>query len=232
MIRTVRGLILLYRKHSLKMFKIHKFSNVDSTNIKANSYPVGSVIVAKEQSKSYGRFKREWISSKGGLWFSIVVKPIRKICEYTFIASLAVFDVEIKWPNDIIYKGKKVCGILTEIISDGNKIKKAIIGIGLNVNNKVPEMGISLKEIKNKEMDLDKLLDRILENFQRIDKLELTTIFRLYKKQCSMLGKNIKVKTLNGEFEGKMVDIDNEGNLMLETKEGIIRLNEGDTSIL
>lgn len=218
------------------MFTIHKFSNVNSTNVQASNFPIGSVIVAKEQSQSYGRFNREWVSSKGGLWFSIVLKPVRKICEYTFVASLAVFDaidkVEIKWPNDLVYKDKKVCGILTEIISDGNKIEKVIVGIGVNVNNKTPEIGISIKEITKKELDLDTLLNKILKNFHRIDKLGLDTILRLYKKNCSMLGKYVTVKTLNGKYKGKAIDIDSEGNLLLETKEGIIRLNEGDASIV
>ena len=219
------------------MFKIYKFKEVDSTNKTAEEYTVDSVIIAEKQNKGRGRFKREWVSGKDGLWISIVVNPVRKLCEYTFIASLAVFEaieseVDIKWPNDIYYKGKKLCGILTEVVSTGNKIDKAIIGIGLNLNNTHPKEGISLKEIKKKEIDKEEILKNILKNFKRISDLDLMTILRKYKKHCTMLGTKVKVKTLKGTFEGKAIDIDYEGNLLLETKESIKRLNEGDTSIL
>ena len=114
------------------MFKIHKFKRVASTNNTAEKYPIDSVIIAEEQTKGRGRFNREWNSGKGGLWVSIVVKPVRKLCEYTFIASLAVFEavkteadnIDIKWPNDLYYKKKKLCGILTEVVSAGNKVEK------------------------------------------------------------------------------------------------------------
>ena len=223
-----------------KMFRIHKFKKVDSTNNTAEKYPVNSVIISIEQIKGRGRFEREWISTKGGLWFSIIVKPVRKLCEYTFIASVAVFEsleedidnIDIKWPNDIYYKGKKLCGILTEVISTGNKIEKAIIGIGLNLNNDTPKEGVSLKEIKKDKINEEIILNKILDNFKRISDLSLTTILRKYKKNCSMLGKKTKVRTLKGTFEGTTIDIDHEGNLILKTKESILRLNEGDTSIL
>ena len=215
--------------------KIHKFDKVDSTNNKAREYPVNGVIVAEEQTKGRGRFDREWVSSKGGLWFSIVLKPTRKICEYTFIASLAVFDVvggEIKWPNDIFYKGKKLCGILTEVVSVGNDIEKIVVGVGINLNNEAPEEGVSLKEIVGKEVDADEILEKILDNFKRISNLDLATILRKYRAHCSMLGSKVRVKSLKGVFSGKAVDIDYEGNLLLETKDGVMRLNEGDASIL
>ncbi len=220
-----------------KMFSIHKFKTVDSTNDTAKEYPVDSVIVAGEQIKGRGRFDREWNSSKGGLWVSIVVKPTRKICEYTFIASLAVFDavggaMDIKWPNDLYYDKRKLCGILTEVISVGNKVEKISVGIGLNLNNEVPQEGIALKEIMGKEIDINEILEKILANFSRISDLGLGTILRKYKKHCSMLGKEVSVQTLKGVFSGKAIDIDYEGNLLLETENRVMRLTEGDSSIL
>lgn len=220
-----------------KTFNIHRFREVDSTNNKAENYPIGSVIIADKQIKGKGRFERIWNSKKGGLWFSIVINPTRKICEYTFIASLAVFEavevkVDIKWPNDIYYKKKKLCGILTEIVSKGNKIEKTIIGIGLNLNNPTPKEGISLKEITGNNVNKKEILNKILDNFKRISDLNIGTIVRRYKKYCNMLGTRIKVKTLKGDFEGIAIDIDDEGNLLLKTKEKLLRLNEGDTSII
>jgi len=219
------------------MFNIHRFKKVDSTNKLARDYPIGSVVIAEVQGKGKGRFQRIWVSAKGGLWFSIIVKPVRKICEYTFIASLAVHNsideqLDIKWPNDLYLKKKKLCGILTEIYSVGNKVDKIIVGIGINLNNKSPEEGTSLKEIQGKEINIDDFLEKVLDNFAKLSNLGLPTIIRQYKKNCSMLGKQVKVITLNKEVEGKAIDIDNEGNLILETDKGKLRLNEGDTSIL
>ena len=219
------------------MFNIHRFEKIDSTNKIARNYPAGSVVIAEIQHKGKGRFDRTWISNKGGLWLSIIVKPQRKICEYTFIASLAVHNainekLDIKWPNDLYYKKKKLCGILTEIYSVGNKVEKIIVGMGINLNNKAPEEGISLKDIKGKEIDIDDFLNKVLDNFGKLSNLGLPTIIRQYKKNCSMLGKQVKVVTLNKEVKGKAIDIDNEGNLILETENGKLRLNEGDTSIL
>ena len=130
---------MLNLKLSIKMFKIHKFDSVDSTNEEGKKFGYNSVIVSSVQVKGKGRFKREWESKKGGLWFSIVLEPTRELFEYTFIASLAVLKGAgvggIKWPNDVVYEGKKLCGILSESVISGDRAEKMIIGIGMNVNN-------------------------------------------------------------------------------------------------
>jgi BirA family biotin operon repressor/biotin-[acetyl-CoA-carboxylase] ligase len=220
---------------------ITKFDVVASTNDIAKDYPFGYVVVAEEQTKGKGRFGRKWDSGKGGLWFSIVILPRRKLFEYTFIASLAVFEgvgvekAEIKWPNDVIYGNKKLCGILSEAVFHGDKAEKIIVGIGLNVNNKIPnelkETAISLKEIKGKNIDKDRLLGKILKNFGKMNSLPFSEILKKYKSKCRMLGKRIKVRTMDKTVKGKAVDIDNEGNLILETKGKKLKLNEGDVSI-
>lgn len=221
------------------MFKIHRLDSVESTNSLARNYGYGNVIVASIQTKGKGRFSRDWNSPKGGLWFSIVVKPERRDFEYTFIASLAVLSAlgvgEIKWPNDIVCSNKKLCGILSELISEGNKCK-IIVGIGINVNNRIPkdlkEKAISLSEIKGKKVNLDSLLNKIIKKFEELSKVDFKRILIDYKKNCSTLGKNINVKTLKGEISGKAIDIEHDGNLILEVKGKRVKLYEGDVSIL
>jgi BirA family transcriptional regulator, biotin operon repressor / biotin---[acetyl-CoA-carboxylase] ligase len=232
-------ILLGCKQQDRKLFSMSKiyFDSVDSTNVKATEFNPGDVIVAKVQTKGKGRFERVWESSEGGLWFSIVLKPTRKLCEYTFIASLAVFDAldfkaDIKWPNDLYYEGKKLCGILSEIVSVGSTVSKIAVGMGLNVNNAVPPEGISVKEIVGSEVDASELLDKILDNFERLSDLGIKTIIERYRKNCSMLGKRVCAKTLQGDFKGKALDIDDEGNLLVETKEGVVRLSEGDATIL
>ncbi|MBS3135779.1 biotin--[acetyl-CoA-carboxylase] ligase [Candidatus Woesearchaeota archaeon] len=215
---------------------IHNIRKTDSTNRLARKYKPGTVIRSAIQSSGVGRFGRKWVSDSGGLWFSIVLKPERKLCEYTFIASLAVLDAigkkaEIKWPNDLVYKGEKLCGILTEIHSSGNTVKKVIVGIGLNVNNDAPSGGVSLKEIMGHEINIDELLRKIVENFIKISKLSISSIIAMYRKKCSMLGKMVTASTLEGTFYGKAAGIDDEGNLILETNKGVKKLTEGDATL-
>ncbi len=220
-----------------KMFIIHKLEKVDSTNTLARDYPVGTVLVAAEQDKGKGRFQREWVSEKGGLWFSIVVEPSRRAFEYTFIASLAVLESvkfgEIKWPNDIVYEGKKLCGILTEVISEGNVAKRVIVGVGLNVNNNFPSDvgGVSLCEVDG-EKDLDALLSRILTEFERIGNMEFEQILKLYKSKCGILGKMVTVKAMDKEIKGKAIDIAKDGGLMLRTEKGLLEVDEGDVTLV
>ena len=144
----------------MKMFKVHTFKSVGSTLNKAKDFPIGSVIVANEQIKGKGRFKRGWSSLPGGVYLSIVLDK-EGAYYLTFVGALcacrAVEDVlgirtTIKWPNDLLYEGKKVCGILTKVGEN------AIVGIGINTNNSVPGSlsgkAISLKKIIGKLSDL------------------------------------------------------------------------------
>src|SRR3989338_10621694 len=130
-------------------YKIHYFKSLESTQDKAKEFAKknlsNAVIVADVQTKGRGRFKRKWHSAKGGLWMSILLKPknTENLQYLTFIAAIAVvksikkianLKTSIKWPNDVHFNGKKLCGILTE--GDFGKENFAVIGIGLNVNQK------------------------------------------------------------------------------------------------
>lgn len=218
--------------------KIIKLASIDSTNKLARSYEPNSVLVASEQTAGVGRFDRAWSSGLGGLWFSIVYNCDRTPTQYTFIASLAVLDVigigDIKWPNDIFVNGKKICGILSESIYSGEKCLKVIIGIGLNVSNKLPtelnEVGIRLVDVKSGKYDLDKLLEDIINKFEEYCKMDFNDILALYKEKCFMLGKNVTVKKIDEEISGVAVDIDSDGNLILETDSGSVVVEEGDVT--
>jgi BirA family biotin operon repressor/biotin-[acetyl-CoA-carboxylase] ligase len=138
---------------------------------------------------------------------------------------------EIKWPNDIFYSGRKLCGILTEIVSSGSDAEKVIVGIGLNVNNTVPPEGVSLREINGEKGDPKKLLSSVVSNFEKYVSLDLGTILRRYRQLCATIGKDVTVKTLSGTHTGKAIDIDDEGNLVVETASGIVRCTEGETTL-
>ena len=124
------------------MFKVYHFNKVGSTFDKAKKLPIGSVVVSDIQTKGKGRFSRNWSSSSGGIYLSIVLEK-EDMNYLTFIAAIAaqkaikdIYDVKtvIKWPNDLLYKKQKLCGILTTIKN------KTIVGIGINTNNRVKKL--------------------------------------------------------------------------------------------
>src|SRR5574341_139508 len=129
---------------------IYFFENLDSTQDYANLLPHndslhGTLIIARSQKMGKGRIDRPWISPRGGLWMSIVLVPdfsIGSLLFTQFIGGLAVAEAieettkitcRLKWPNDVLINGKKVCGILVDVNLESEK-KRIIMGIGLNAN--------------------------------------------------------------------------------------------------
>ncbi|MEM4650062.1 MAG: biotin--[acetyl-CoA-carboxylase] ligase, partial [Candidatus Bathyarchaeia archaeon] len=112
-------------------FKILWFKTVDSTNniakkLAEEGFEEGTIIVAETQTKGRGRYRRTWFSPKGGLWFSIILRPEmspNEVFKLNFLTTLSIvkaindlynLKAEIKWPNDVLINGKKVCGVLNE----------------------------------------------------------------------------------------------------------------------
>jgi len=130
-------------------FKFYYYSIIDSTNSKAKRLTKKGlfdiVLIAREQTRGKGRFKRKWFSDVGGLYMTIVlkIKDLDKAKFLTFAAALSVIrtirkltklNALVKWPNDVLINGKKICGILTE--TTAGKDNYSFVGIGLNVNQK------------------------------------------------------------------------------------------------
>lgn len=225
------------------MFKIYHFKKLNSTNDKAKEFEENSVIISDEQSKGKGRFKREWSSTKGGIYLSIVLKNFDP--QYlTFIAAISAqkairyvhgLETVIKWPNDLVYNKKKICGILTKV----NK-EKAIVGIGINTNNKIPESlnkkAISLKKITHKEIINKEIINKLLNHFEKylksLKNKKYSKIINDWKKN-SFLGSKVKVKALNRTYSGIAYDVDKDCFLIVKDKKGKkIKVIEGDVFIL
>lgn len=215
------------------MFKIHYFRKLTSTNEKAKEFDVGHVVIADSQTKGKGRFRRKWFSGEGGIYMSLTVKAT-KLKYLTFIAAISVYEainipgIKVKWPNDLIYEKRKLCGILTEIIKD-----KAIIGIGVNVNNKLPRYlknkAITLKQL-GKDIDKRLLINRILKRFEFWYNKDKDAVIKRWK-EISFLGAKVKVVTRKESYEGVAIDIE-DYKLVLRTKQGIKKIIEGDVFIL
>ncbi|MFC1704978.1 biotin--[acetyl-CoA-carboxylase] ligase [Nanoarchaeota archaeon] len=217
------------------MFKTYYFKTLSSTNDRAKRYPLNSVVIADEQTKGKGRFHRNWSSSKGGLYMSIVLDPHDKPGYLTFIAAISVrnaikkalgLKTGLKWPNDILYDGKKLCGILSESIFSG-KNSKMVVGIGLNVNNKIPkslsQKAISLKSIIKKEINKERLIKVLLKEFEKLYKdyknKKYPKIRNEWKKLSDTIGRKIKAKTQQGTYIGKAIDVDKDCHLILKLKD-------------
>lgn len=237
-------------------FNILRFNVVPSTmdiakTLAVQGYPEWTVVVANEQTGGKGRFGRKWYSPRGGLWFSIILRPHFRNIYLALInmcASVAVvksindrFKIKavIKWPNDILVDHKKVAGILMDASLAGNIIEHVILGIGINTNidlSEVPEEYqaniTSLKELTNTEISNDELLNAILINFFELYKLipdEAEKIVNLWKENSSTIGSYVKVKVKGRELYGKAIDIDEYGRLLLRMDDGsIIRIEEGE----
>lgn len=240
-------------------YRIIKYEELDSTNNRAKELALfeneGLVVVARNQTQGRGRMGRNWISSKDkSLNMSIVLKPDMnpaEVSKVTLIAASAVnlalldlgIDTKIKWPNDIILNEKKVSGILTEISCSFEKVNYLVMGIGVNINQELEDLPFELKEIatsikieKDKELDIKKLQDRILFRLKELyipfrESGEIKTAIEISKKKSIILGKSIKI--INGDEirEGLALDIDEEGQLLVEFKEGIEKVFYGEVSI-
>ncbi|MBP7791820.1 MAG: biotin--[acetyl-CoA-carboxylase] ligase [Candidatus Goldbacteria bacterium] len=149
--------------------KIIFFKEIESTNkfLKENDFASGTIVVAEKQKKGYGKLGAQWISPRGGLWFSFVInKKIKNPVKCLMAVAVAINETlkkyqinsVIKKPNDVFIDGKKVCGILIE---NDFYYGKIIIGIGINVNNNPPQKtnfpAVSLKQVLKKEIDLNKV---------------------------------------------------------------------------
>lgn len=232
---------------------------IDSTNTflldrKNGISENGTVVLAEKQTKGRGRKDRVWYSSKEqNLTFSILLTKDKRLFSYTnlinFSASLSVANsienlyqlkTELKWPNDVLINQKKTCGILLESSSLGNKIDRIVVGIGVNVNQTLfqgqfqyPPTSIRIE--LNREVERERLLAEILNNFENfLNKIstEPEYITKEWKAKCRMLGEKIYVKEGDNVKSGIFDDIDNEGFLLLRTKDGIEKITIGDVSLV
>lgn len=219
--------------------EIIKLKEIDSTNEYAkkliDSGKRDFIVIADKQSKGRGRLGRVWFSDPGGLYFSIVLD--NKFYEIlSFITPLSVvkalnIGAKIKFPNDVIYRDKKISGILIERYKD-----KIIVGVGINVENEIrgeiKDIAISLKDIKrgvNKDEVFKRFLDEFFNYYNKFanNDLDKEAILKEYKKFSDTIGKRVKLILPNNEVEGLVFNIDFEG-ISLVTDVGLKKYPTGE----
>lgn len=245
-------------KIQLKQFDVLQSTNVTAVAFAKDGAPEGTVIVAERQNGGRGRRNRVWNSPLGGLWFTVILRPHidpQYVAQVTLLAGVAVAqalrqiyqtdEITIKWPNDLLLRGKKVCGILSEMQLDENgAIDYAIVGIGINVALNPEDFPEDLKGIAaslnasfNKNYTCGYVLDNILREFDFLYQQWLikgaNIIIDLWKKLNCTLGKQVLVKD-NDEviFSGEVISIDETGAIVVRSKEGELQsFDFGEISI-
>lgn len=187
--------------------EFYYYEVVDSTNQRAKEKNKKfCLFFADQQTSGRGRLDRRWFSDKGGLYFSISL-PAFEVGKLTIVAALSVAEsipeARLKWPNDVLLSNLKVSGILGELFGD-----KVVIGIGINVENEIPEeLGNYATNIaKFFKFSREDVFNRVTKNFSK-NYTELFSgnwreIFEKYKNLCITIGKQVKVITPSGEITG------------------------------
>lgn len=238
------------------MFKIEHFKEVDSTNdvakrLALGGAPEGTVVISEMQRKGRGRKEREWFSPKGGVWMSLILRPKigpSQIAPLTLVAGLAVaktlsrlYDLKckLKWPNDVLINEKKVCGVLTEISAGIDRIDYVVAGIGINANIDIEIFpgefrgaATTLKNELNREILRDELVEQLLEEFKKLYKIfqkqGFSKLKEEWKRSASTMGRKVRIITDRRTIEGIARDIGENGELFIETQEGIEKIISGD----
>lgn len=232
---------------------IKHFKKIDSTNkfiknLEKNHTDDGLIVVSDTQLSGRGREDRTWSSPEGGLWFSVLLYPniapdkgmlitmASSVAVVKAIKDLTGLDSEIKWPNDVLIKNKKVCGILTEIENKKNKQTYFVVGIGINVNNEIEKnlqkSAISLREVFNAQISRTEFLRLIIKNLEINYKIlssgDYENIRNMWLSNTRIIGKKIRVEDGKNQLKGVVLNIDESGFLYLETESGPVKIVSGD----
>ncbi|EUJ38031.1 biotin--[acetyl-CoA-carboxylase] ligase [Brochothrix campestris] len=200
--------------------------------------PEGTLVVTNFQTAGRGRLSRVWLSQPGdNIAMSLILKPqlsMQQFPQLTFLASVSIvaaikevvgIDAQIKWPNDIFIDGKKVCGVLTELVSDPEEVKAVIIGMGINVNQadfapEIKTIATSLRLASGETLQRSALIQAILTKFEAFYQQYLTEGFapikRNWEEHALQFNKHIKARSLKGVLEGEFKGITDDGVLVLQ----------------
>ncbi len=229
-------------------------TNIDAKKAAEEGAPEGTLVVTDCQNTGRGRRGRSWASPKGcNLYFTLLLRPDCKpeqACMLTLVMALAAaeaveelgINAGIKWPNDIVAHGKKVCGILTEMSAEPDYIHYVVIGCGINVNQmdfpeEISATATSLALEKGERITRSALLLSIMEHFEKAyDKFretwDLTALLPAYHSY--LLNKDARVRVLDpkGEFCGTARGINEAGELLVEKEDGeLARVYAGEVSV-
>ncbi|WP_445476193.1 biotin--[acetyl-CoA-carboxylase] ligase [Methanococcoides methylutens] len=227
--------------------ELHYFETVDSTNDMAKKMGIkaeeGTVVIAEMQESGRGRKGDPWVSPKGGIWLSVILKPgILPVHapRLTLMAGVAVVrtikefgvNASIKWPNDVVIDGRKVCGILTEMDAEVDHIGFVVIGIGINANVSLDDLpeelrgsSTSLSSVKGESINRPAFVQALLRSLEteylRFKVEGFQKILADWISFSNTIGRQVEVITPQKIIAGKATGITVDGALIIETSEGV-----------
>jgi len=238
--------------------RIYSYGETASTNDAAYNLAIhgekeGSVVIAESQTSGRGRMGRKWVSPKSkGAYFSFILRPDippKEVSSITLFSALSVakaireitnLPAFIKWPNDVLINNQKICGILTEMNAETDKINFVIIGIGVNINTKkelLPKGATSLSEESGGDISRLEIVKGIFRNLDKHYRLfnsgRIEDIVKEYKEFSNFLGTRLQVMYHDAKIEGYAIDVDRDGALILRMDSGLNeRVLAGDVTML
>ncbi len=235
------------------------FDVTDSTNTQAKSLgegdaPNGTLVVAGKQESGRGRRGRSFESPAGtGIFMTLLLRPEiepQNASMLTLVSALAVakgiehmvdLSVQIKWPNDIVINGKKVCGILTEMSAQMDYVNYIVIGIGINVGNEefpeeIKDVATSIYLESGKHVNRAMLIEKIWEEFEDYYELyektqDLSSLVKEYDSYLVNRAQKVRVLDSKEPYEGKAMGITDRGELIVDTWEARRLVSAGEVSV-
>lgn len=239
--------------------KIFVFETIDSTNACARilgdaGTPEGAVVITDFQTDGRGRLGRSWLSDPhANLLFSVLLRPpisIETTGLLTLYASVAIAraieriigePTECKWPNDVLLRGKKFCGILLENSFQQAELSYAVIGAGINVNqrtlppelsNRATSLAIEIGTIFDRKQIFQTILQEMDGLYESARRGDFTYVVSEWTKRCSMFGKPVTVQQHDRTMSGIALRLNHDGGLIIETNAGIKTVYAGDVSLV
>ncbi len=234
---------------------VHHFESVASTMDEAfrlalEGYPEGTVVVAESQTKGRGRMGRHWSSPKGrGIYFSLILRPgipPSQASLLTLAAAVALSEAietvvpqaqaRIKWPNDLLVGGKKLCGILTELRAETDRVQFVVVGVGINVNNTAPQLlpeATSLRAETGVSWPRLLIFQQVLRTFEKIYMAFLRhgpgAVLEGWKARSATLGCRVRFTERGVAFVGVAEALADDGGLMVRLPDGkLVKRVAGD----
>jgi BirA family biotin operon repressor/biotin-[acetyl-CoA-carboxylase] ligase len=240
---------------------IRVFERTTSTNdviekLARDGVKEGAVVFAESQTEGRGRLGRRWTSpERKGLWFSVLLRPDlrpQETTRLTVVAATALWRAiheqtglrpEIKWPNDILIRGRKTAGILTELTAELDRVKHVILGIGVDVNlgagdfpAELRKLATSLKIEAGNAVSRSELATAILReldrDYGRVCSGDFTAVADEWEEHCSTIGRQVAIQIGDRKIRGRAESLGEDGALLLRTEHGHLeRIIGGDVTL-
>lgn len=226
---------------------IEYFDEIDSTNRYARALARegaahGTLVLADTQTAGRGRRGRGWISPAGeGIFMSLILRPdmppdqvaklslLTALATANAIAMVTGLDARIKWPNDIVVKGRKVCGMLLEMDATADRVESIVAGVGINVHqaqfdSEIAHSASSLDLLAGRRISRSAVVRAFLEAFERATALDDEAMMHAYRECSATIGQRVQVIGLTGTYTGTAEDITESGSLLVRADEdGTVR---------